>query len=70
MSLKTSNNLYRPNNTYLETSLIEVIYVIIVYAVLSFSLLNKLKPHANYLRIFLEYSLPILYLIKRYLKLI
>ena len=45
-------------------------HVVIIYAVLSFSLLNKLKLYANYLRIFLEYSLIVLYLIKSHFKLI
>src|SRR5947208_6079766 len=65
-SLRTSNNLYKPNNTYLEASLIKVIYIVIINAVLCFSLLNKLKPRANYLRIFLEYSLIVLCSIKSY----
>ena len=69
MSLRTSNNLYSPNNPYLEASLIKVIYIIIINAVLCFSLLNKLKLRANYLRTFLEYSLIVLYLIKSYFKL-
>ena len=63
-------NFYRPNNAYLEAYLIKVIYIVVLDAILSFSFLNKLKPRANYLRIFLEYSLTVLYLIKGHFKLI
>jgi len=70
MSLRTYNNFYRPNNAHLEACLIKVVYVIVLDAILGFSLLNKLKPRANYLRIFLEYSLTVLCLIKDYFKLI
>ena len=69
-SLKTYNNFYRPNNAYLEACLVKVIHVVVLDAVLSFSFLNKLKPRANYLRIFLEYSLTVLRLIKGHFKLI
>jgi hypothetical protein len=47
MSLKASNYFYRPNNAYLEASLIKVIYIIILDTILIFSLLNKLKPSTN-----------------------
>ena len=69
-SLRTYNNFYRPNNAYLEACLVKVVYIIVLDAVLGFSLLNKLKPRANYLRIFLEYSLIVLCLIKGHFKLI
>jgi len=46
-SFKASNYFYRPNNAYLEASLVKVIYIIILDTVLIFSLLNKLKPRAN-----------------------
>jgi hypothetical protein len=39
MSLYTYNNLYKANNAYLKACLIKVVYVVIVYAVLSFSVL-------------------------------
>ena len=41
MSLSASNYFYRPNNTYLEASLIKVMHIIIINAVLSFSLSNN-----------------------------
>ena len=47
MSLSASNYFYRPNDAYLEASLIKVMHVIIINAVLGFSLLYKLKPRAN-----------------------
>ena len=65
-SFRTCNNFYRPNDAHLEACLVKVMHVVILNAVLSFSLLNKLKLRANYLRIFLEYSLTVLYLIKGY----
>ena len=46
-SLKASNYFYRPNNAHLETSLVKVIYVIILDTVFIFSFLNKLKLRAN-----------------------
>ena len=64
MSLRTSDNLYRPNNIYLEASLVKVMHIIIINTILSFSLPNKLKLYTNYPRIFLEYSLTVFYLIK------
>jgi len=69
-SLRTCNNFYRPNNAHLEACLVKIVYIIILDAVLGFSLLNKLKPRVNYLRISLEYSLTVLYLIKGHFKLI
>jgi hypothetical protein len=69
-SLRTSNNFYRPNYAYLEAYLVEVMYVVIINAVLSFGLLHKLEPRANYLRILLLYPLPILCSIERHFKLI
>ena len=69
-SFKTYNNFYRPNNAYLKACLIKVVYIIILNTVLNFSFLNKLKPRTNYLRIFLKYSLTVLYLIKGHFKLI
>jgi hypothetical protein len=48
-SLCTCNDLYRANYAYLEASLIKVVYIIVIDAVLSFSLLYQLKPRANYL---------------------
>ena len=44
--------------------------VLIINAVFIFYLLNVGKPLANHLRIFLEYSLAILYLIICHLKLV
>ena len=44
-------------------------YIIVIDAILSFSLLYQLKLRANYLQILLEYSLAILCLIKGYFKL-
>ena len=70
MSLKASNHFYRPNNAYLEASLVKVIYVVILDTVLVFSLLNKLKPRANNLWIFLLYPLTILCSVESHLKLI
>jgi len=69
-SLRTYNNFHRPNNAHLEACLVKVVRVIISDAILSFSLLNKLKPRANHLRIFLEYSLTVLRSIKGHFKLI
>ena len=65
-----SNNFYRPNYTYLEASFIKVIDVFIINTILSLLLINKSKLPTNYLRIFLEYSLVVLYLVIYYLKLI
>ena len=45
-------------------------YVVVINAVLGFSIRNKLKLRANNLRILLEYPLAILYLIKSYFELI
>jgi len=45
-------------------------YRVVVDAVLSFYLLNKLKLRVNYFRILLLYSLTVLYLGKRYFKLV
>jgi hypothetical protein len=44
-------------------------YIVVIDAILSFSLLYQLKPRANERRILLEYSLPILSLIKGHFKL-
>jgi hypothetical protein len=38
-SLCTCNNLYRANHAYLEASLVKVVHVVVVDAVLGFSLL-------------------------------
>jgi len=69
-SFRTYNNFYRPNNAYLEACFIKIVHVIVLDAILGFSLLNKLKLRANYLRIFLEYSLIVLCLIEGHFKLI
>ena len=69
-SFKSYNNFYRPNNAYLEAYFIKVVYIIILDTVLNFSFLNKFKPCVNYFKIFLEYFLTVLYLIKGYFKLI
>ena len=45
-------------------------YVVVIDAVLGFSIRNKLKPRANNLRILLEYPLTVLCSIKSYFKLI
>ena len=45
-------------------------HIVVVDAVLDFSLPNKLKLRANYLRIFLEYPLAVLCLIKGYFELV
>jgi hypothetical protein len=45
------------------------VHVVVVDAVLSFSVLYQREPRANYLWIFLEYSLPILGSIEGYLEL-
>ena len=45
-------------------------HVVVIDAVLSFSVLYQLKPRADYLWILLQYSLTILCSIKRYLKLV
>jgi hypothetical protein len=37
-SLKTNNNFHWPNDAYLEPSLVKVVYIIVIDAVLSFSL--------------------------------
>jgi hypothetical protein len=52
-SLRTYNYFHQPNYTYLEASLVKVVDIVVIYAVLSFGILYKLKPRANYLRIFL-----------------
>jgi hypothetical protein len=69
VSLCTCDDLYRANHAYLEASLVKVMHVVVVDAVLSFSLLYQLELRANYLWILLEYSLPILSLIEGYFKL-
>jgi len=69
-SLSASNYFYRPNNAYLEASLVKVVYIIVGNAVLNFGLLYKLKPRANNFWIFLQYPLIILCSIKCYLKFI
>jgi hypothetical protein len=51
------------------TTFIKVVHVVVVDTVLSFSLLHQLEPRANYLWILLEYSLPILCLIKGHFEL-
>ena len=68
MSLSTINYFYRPNNTYLEASLIKVMHIIIIDAILSYYLLYKLKLHAYYYRVLLLNLLDVLYTIKYYLK--
>jgi hypothetical protein len=70
MSLKASNYFYRPNNAYLEASLIKVVYIIVLNTVFIFTLFNKLKLYTNNLWIFLLYPLIIFYLVKSYFKLI
>ena len=70
MFFKTYNNFYRPNNAYLETCFIKVVYIIVLNTILNFSFLNKLKPYTNHLKIFLEYFLIVFYLIKSHFKLI
>ena len=69
-SLRTSNNFHGPNNAHLEASLVKVVDVVVVHAILGFGLLHKLEPRANNLRIFLEYPLPILCSVERYLELL
>jgi hypothetical protein len=69
-SLCTCDNLYRANNTYLKACLVKVVYVVVVDAVLGFGILYQLKPRANCLWILLEYSLPVICSIERYLELI
>jgi hypothetical protein len=69
-SLRTSDNFYRPNHAHLEAYLVKVVHIIIINAVLSFSLLHKLKPRANHLRILLLYPLPILCSIERHFELV
>jgi len=70
MFLKTSNHFYRPNNAYLETSLVKVVHVVVLDTILVFSFLNKLKSYANNFWIFLLYPLIILCLVKSHFKLI
>ena len=70
MSLYACDDLYRANYAHLEASLVKVVHVVVVDAVLSFYLLNELKPRANYLRVFLLYPLTVLYSVKSYFKLI
>ena len=62
-------NLYRPNNTYLEASLIKVINILVTNTILDFGLFYKLESCANNLRIFLEYSSIVLCLVKYYFQL-
>ena len=64
------NNYYSVNDIYYKASLIKVIYVVVIDAVLGFSIHNKLKLRANNLRILLEYPLTVLYSIKYHFKLI
>jgi hypothetical protein len=45
-------------------------HVVIIDAVLGFSILYQLEPRANCLWILLEYPLAVLYSIERYLELI
>jgi hypothetical protein len=69
-SLRASNHFHRPNNAHLEASLVKVVYVIILDTILVFSLLNKLKPRANNLWIFLLYPLTVLCSVKSHFKFI
>jgi hypothetical protein len=52
-SLSACDNFHCPNYAHLEASLVEVVHVVVVYAVLGFSLLYQLKPLAEYLWILL-----------------
>jgi hypothetical protein len=54
------------DRAYLEARLIKVVHVIVVDAVLGFSVLYQLEPRADSLWIFLQYPLPIVDLIKGY----
>jgi hypothetical protein len=69
-SLRTCNNLHEANNAHLKACLIEVVYVVIVDAVLGFGVLYQLELHTNYLWILLKYSLAVLCSIERHLELI
>jgi hypothetical protein len=49
MSLRASDDFYRPNYAHLEASLVKVMHILVMDAVLGFSLLHKLKLRVNYL---------------------
>ena len=55
-SLYTGNDLYRPNNAYLESTLVKVVHVVVLDAVLGLYVGHKSKPITYYLMIFLETS--------------
>jgi hypothetical protein len=70
MSLRASYDFYSPNHSHLKACFVEVMDVILIDTKLSYCLTYKRKLSANNLRIFLEYSLPILRSIKCHFKLI
>ena len=58
-SFGTSDDLQGRSNTHLKASFIEVLYVIVVDAVLGFSILKQLEPRVDNLRIFWEFPLVV-----------
>ena len=69
-SLRASYDFHSPNHSYLEACFVKVIDVILINTKLSYYLTHKRELSPNDLRIFLEYSLPILRSIKCHFKLI
>ena len=59
--LRTYNNLRSYNHSYLKSSLIKVIYVLLLNPIFSNCILYKLKPVSNYNRIFALSSLIIVF---------
>jgi hypothetical protein len=68
-SLCACNDLHRANDAHLEACFIEAVHVVVMNAVLGFSVLHQLEPRANCLWILLEYSLAILCSIESHLEL-
>src|SRR5450432_388488 len=62
-SFSTSYNLYSRNNTYLEPSFIEVIYILLLNTILCYYILYQSKPVSNNLRILAFSSLVVVFAI-------
>jgi hypothetical protein len=70
MSFRASYDFHSPNYSYLKACFVKVIDIVLINTELSYYLTYKRELSAYNLRIFLEYSLPILRPIKCYFKLI
>jgi hypothetical protein len=69
-SFRASYDFHSPNHSHLKACFVKVVDVVLMNTELSYCLAHKREPSAHNLRIFLEYSLPILRPIECYFELI